>query len=227
MSKHLSETQIHELCDGNLAESQTAALRAHIDECAPCRQKLATLEALLAAAAVAPTEIRPPEDFWPSIRSRIESGKVARITGRSPASVPKRPWWATTGAALGTAAVLVLVTATVTAILVTPEPQMVAPGTASGPVVAPSNAPAEVGILIANYEGLTNRLAQEFARQRHRLPPEAVSTVEGNLRVIDDALHEIQGVLDQEPDNAALLQLLATTYRQKVSVLEHATESIS
>jgi anti-sigma factor RsiW len=227
MSKHLTETQLHDLCDDALPASKGQTLRRHLDGCGTCRDRMAHLEALLAAAAAEPTKIPPPEDLWSSIRARIESGKIAAIAGGPSGPAPTQPWWASTGAALGTAAVLVLVTATITAILLSPEPQVVAPGTSSGPIVAPVNAPVQVSMLIANYEGLTNRLAQEFARLRHRLPPEAVASVEGNLRVVDEALAEIQEVLDQEPDNAALLQLLATTYRQKVSVLEHATESIS
>ena len=227
MSDHLTETQLNDLCDEAIPASEGTALRQHLDGCGTCRDRMAHFEALLATAAAEPTEIAPPEDLWPSIRGRIESGKMATIAGGPPGPTPSQPWWATTPAALAAAAVLVLVSATITVILVSPGPRVVAPGTARGPIVAPANAPAEVGMLIANYEGLTDRLAQEFARLRHRLPPEAVATVEDNLRIVDEALAEIQGVLDQEPDNAVLLQLLATAYRQKVSVLEQATESVS
>ncbi len=227
MSEHLADNQLHDLCDEALPESESQALRQHLDGCARCRDRVVRLEALLAAAATAPTEIPPPEDLWPSLRGRIESGKVAAITGQPSGPEPTRPWWTTTGVALTTAALLVLVTATVTAVLVTREPQVVVPVAESGLLVAPANAPVELSMLIANYEGLTNRLAREFARLRHRLPPDAVATVEVNLHVIDAALTEIHGVIAQEPHNAALLELLATIYRQKVSVLEHATESIS
>lgn len=227
MSEHLTEIQIHDLCDEAVSTTEEPTLRKHLEGCATCSDRVASLKALLAAAAAEPSEIPPPEDLWPSIRGRIESGKISAIAGGPPGPGLTRPWWTSTGAALGAAAILVLVTATITAILMSPEPQVEAAGTARGPIVAPANAPGEVSILIANYEGLTNQLAQEFARLRHRLPPEAVAAVEGNLRVVDEALAEIQVVLGQEPDNATLLQLLATTYRQKVSVLEHATESIS
>ncbi len=222
MSEHLTDAQLHDLCDEALPESESLALHQHLDGCASCHDRVMRLEALLAAAAKAPTKIPPPEDLWPSLRDRLESGKVDAITEGPPA----RPWWGNSGVALGVAAVLVLVTATVTAILVTPEPRVV-PGAATGPLVAPANVPAEVSMLITDYEGLTSGLAREFARLRHRLPPEAVATVEVNLQVIDAALAEIQGVIAREPHNAALLELLATIYRQKVSVLEHATESIS
>jgi anti-sigma factor RsiW len=219
MSKHLTDTQLHDLCDEALTESECRALRQHLDGCARCRDRVVRLESLLASAAAAPTKIPPPEDLWPSLRDRIETAKVAAITEEPPA----QPWWAKTGVALGAAAVLVLVTATVTAVLVTPEPRGAVPEAATVPVARW----AEVSLLIADYQGLTNSLAREFARQRDRLPPEAVATVEVNLRVIDAALAEIGGVIAQEPHNATLLELLATIYRQKVSVLEHATESIS
>lgn len=227
MSEHLTDSQLHDLCDEALPKSVIQAMRQHLDGCANCRDRVVRLEALLAAAATAPTEIPPLEDLWPSLRGRIESGKMAAIIGEPSGPTPTRPWWTTTGAALTTAALLVLVTATVTAVLVAPEPQAADPGAESGLLVAPANAPAELSMLITNYEGLTNRLAREFARIRQRLPPDAVATVEVNLQVIDAALAEIQGVIAQEPHNAALLELLATIYRQKVSVLEHATESIS
>lgn len=227
MSEHLTDSQLHDLCDEALPKSVSQAMRQHLDGCANCRDRVVRLEALLAAAATAPTEIPPLEDLWPSLRGRIESGKMAAIIGEPSGPTPTRPWWTTTGAALTTAALLVLVTATVTAVLVAPEPQAADPGAESGLLVAPANAPAELSMLITNYEGLTNRLAREFARIRQRLPPDAVATVEVNLQVIDAALAEIQGVIAQEPHNAALLELLATIYRQKVSVLEHATESIS
>ncbi|HSM15518.1 MAG TPA: hypothetical protein VK845_00800, partial [Gemmatimonadales bacterium] len=63
--------------------------------------------------------------------------------------------------------------------------------------------------------------------RRAALPPEAVAQVEQNLRVIDMAIREIVTVLQAEPDNDVLLELLDTSYRQKVAVLEHATESVS
>ncbi len=82
-------------------------------------------------------------------------------------------------------------------------------------------------MLITDYEGMTQRLAEEFASKRGLLPREAVVTVEENLRIIDEALGELREVLLSDPDNETVLELLATAYRQKVSVLEHATESIS
>jgi len=227
MSEHLTESQLHDLCDETLPATEGPALRRHLDDCTSCRDRLVRLEALLATAAAVPTEIPPPEDLWPSLKSRIESAKIATLPAGPPGLVPLRPWWSTTTVALGLAAALVLITASVTAILVAPKPRVGVTGGDSGPIVAPANAPVGVRMLIADYEGLTNRLARDFARLQNRLPPEAIVSVEGNLRIIDEALAEIQDVLTQEPDNAALLQLLETTYRQKVSVLEHATESIS
>ena len=51
-------------------------------------------------------------------------------------------------------------------------------------------------MLIADYEGLTSGLAREFSRLRHRLPPEAVATVEVNLQGIDAALAEAEAWIE-------------------------------
>ena len=55
MSDHLTDTQVHDLCDEALPESESLALRQHLDGCASCRDRMVRLEALLAAAATAPT----------------------------------------------------------------------------------------------------------------------------------------------------------------------------
>jgi len=126
--------------------------------------------------------------------------------------------------AIAAAALLILLSAAATAWILAPAST---PAISAGTVTVPTNAPANVGILIADYEGLSERLLAEFTRLRHRLPPDAVAAVEDNLEVIDEALAEIWLVLEDEPNNEALLRVLTATYRQKVSVLEHATESVS
>jgi hypothetical protein len=123
--------------------------------------------------------------------------------------------------------VLVLASAAATAWYLAPEPEPPTPAFAGEASVLPVGAPPEVSLLVTNYEGLSQRLYAEFERVRHRLPPGTTATVAANLAVIDSALAEIRVVLESEPDNAVLIELLASTYRQKVSVLEHATESVS
>jgi len=223
MTGHLTDDQLHDLCDDRLPESLAAAIRAHASACAPCGERLRRLEALFATAAQAPRRIAPPEDLWPGIRERITTGPESVV---APAD-RRVPWWTRPGPALAAAAMLVIVSAAVTAWLLAPDPTPPAPRFVGTTPALSADTPADVGLLITNYEGLAQRLAVEFERVRHRLPPEAGKAVEANLAVIDSALVEIRGVLEDEPANAALLELLASTYRQKVSVLEHATESIS
>lgn len=227
MNNHLTDAQLQDHADGLLAPTEVPAANAHLEQCATCREGLAKVEALLRAAAGTPRTISPPEDLWPSIRRRIDDSKVAIIGGGSAVAPPSKPWWNRPAPAVAAAAALVLISAAVTAVLVTPATP-IGPVSIDGAVVsAPAGAPQEVVLLLANYQGLSHRLSQDFATMRHRLPPAAVAAVEANLGVIDSALAEIQAVMDREPDNGTLLELLASTYRQRVSVLEHATESVS
>ena len=54
-------------------------------------------------------------------------------------------------------------------------------------------------------------------------PPEARSSVDHDLRVIDDAIAEVKSALVRDPNNPALRRLLASSYRQKVELLKRAS----
>ena len=54
------------------------------------------------------------------------------------------------------------------------------------------------------------------------MPPEARSSVDHDLRVIDDAIAEVKDALVRDPNNPALRRLLASSYRQKVELLKRA-----
>ncbi|NNG15916.1 MAG: zf-HC2 domain-containing protein [Gemmatimonadales bacterium] len=225
MTGHLVDDRLHDLVDGLLPESERPDVEQHLTVCAECRERLERLQDLLGKAGAAPRAIAPPGDWWPAIRETIDQRKVISLGQGGNRSGVSRPWW-TRAAGLAVAAILlVAATATVTAVLVrqdpAPEPIAVDAG------VAPNVGTPRLAAIIANYEGLSQQLLVDFETQRSALPPEAVAQVEQNLAVIDAAIREIVGVLETEPDNETLLELLTTSYRQKVAVLEHATEAVS
>ena len=224
MTDHLLDEGLQDLVDGLLSESQRPEVEQHLAECAECRERLEQLRNLLAQASAAPRAITPPEDWWPAIRETIDRRKVVSLgPGGHGAS---RPWW-TRPAGLAVAAILlVAATATVTAVLLPPSPPGLDP-IAVDSRVTPDLGTPRLAAIVANYEGLSLQLLADFETQRTALPPEAVAQVEQNLQVIDAAIREIIGVLETEPENETLLELLTASYRQKVAVLEHATEAVS
>ncbi len=237
MNTHLTDDALHRYVDGELDPATSEACARHFTTCEACAERLATLEDLLSRVESMPAGITPPEDLWPGLQRHIESSKVVALDAPSPspspppppvrAVSPRRPWWTRPGPAVAAAATLILATASATAWLLTHDGRGVQSSAAAIYASLPENTPPQVAMLITDYEGMTQRLAEQFASKRGLLPPAAVVVVEENLRVIDEALGELREVLLNDPENETVLELLATAYRQKVAVLEHATESIS
>jgi hypothetical protein len=225
VNTHLTDADVHRYADGELDATTRERHAGHLATCQACAKRLATIEGLLAQAGRMPAGIAPPEDLWPDLRRRIESQKLVALN--TSAGSQQVPWWTRPWPALAAAAILILATASATAWLLAPGGGGVQPGIGAIQVSLPENTPPQVAILINDYEGMTQRLADEFASKRDLLPPDAVQIVDENLRIIDEALAELRQVLLSEPENETVFELLATAYRQKVSVLEHATESVS
>lgn len=224
MTHHLRDEELHDLVDGVLPEAERQMVDAHVACCVECSERVEQLRRLLAMARAAPRGVAPPDDWWPAIRTTIGQRKIVPI-GAIP-SQPPRPWWTRPWAMAAAAVLLVAASATVTAIVVRPPERVPMAGVPDSGFSVPSVSP-RLATMTANYEGLTRQLLTDFESRRGALPPEAVTQVEQNLRVIDMAISEIVTVLQAEPDNDVLLELLDTSYRQKVAVLEHATESVS
>jgi hypothetical protein len=163
-----------------------------------------------------PREIEPARDLWPDVRAGIESrAAIAFPQRRNP-----RSW--RIGGLVAAAAVLVVTTAVVTARVVASR----APAgdqAASSPALGESSVIA-VAAVDQSFRPTVNELTAALAASRGKLAPETVTRVERNLRLIDDAIGEVRDALARDPGNAALVQMLTTTYRQKVDLLRRATE---
>jgi anti-sigma factor RsiW len=224
MTSHPRDEDLHDLVDGLLTEPGRSSVEGHMADCTECRDRLARLKRLLVMAREAPRGVAPPDDWWPAIRGAIDERQAISL-GSAP-SWPSQPWWTRPWALAAAAMLLIAASATVTALVMRQGPRVPIAGVVNSGSPAPSVSP-RLATMTANYESLTGQLLIDFDRRRAALPPEAVAQVEQNLRVIDMAISEIVTVLQAEPDNDVLLELLDTSYRQKVAVLEHATESVS
>ena len=69
------------------------------------------------------------------------------------------------------------------------------------------------------YEQQISELLEELELRRSMLRPQTAATIDHDLRLIDGAIAELQEALKRDPDNAALRQLLAASYRQKRDLL--------
>jgi len=183
--------------EGALGEGEREAFAAHLAGCDTCRAEARAQEALLAAAADLPREIRPPRELWSGIDARLAGSERPQRAGL--------PAWALVAAALA----LVLATAAVTSILIRDHDEAIALKVGRAD---------EARFLAASQELLAGLEAQD-------LSPETMEIVRRNLEVIDAAIAELQAALERDPGNGELTRMLLATYQRKIDLLEQAARS--
>jgi hypothetical protein len=218
LTAHLTEAERQCAADGTLGEDERAAVARHLALCAECAADVARLAELVAHARGRSATYVTLPDLWPAIRERIEHGKVVALDAReAPApsaqrrSRAKGKWWLAGGAAAAAAAILAA------ALVHGPRQRPAAPpasDTRSG-----DRAIIQVTDSSRVYEQQLRPLLEELELRRSMLPPETSSALDHDLRLIDAAIAELQEALKQDPNNAALRQLLAASYRQKRDLL--------
>jgi hypothetical protein len=60
---------------------------------------------------------------------------------------------------------------------------------------------------------------------RSMLQPGAAAAIDKDLAVVDSAIAELQTAIAREPRNRELRRLLATSYREKIEVLERVSNA--
>jgi predicted Zn-dependent protease len=147
------------------------------------------------AIAALPREIQPPRDLWPEIEARIRKRRAWRI-----------PAW------YGIAATLLLAIGAFAAWqAMDPLPGTDRPVADSAPPPAGTGLP-EHSLLAAAAE----------AAPGTQMNPQTQDIIERNLRQIRDAMAEIEGAVEQDPNNPYVRALLADLYRHEAAVLATA-----
>lgn len=200
--------QLSEYLDDQLAPEARAALESHLAACADCRDVLADLRLVTAAAAtLEPTP--PAADLWPGIAERI---------GVASSVVPLRARRWRLPAALAAGLGLVAVGAG-GAWLALRSPAAgdpvaaAAPATVTGVLVRGDGRSADAAV--AELEAL---LAQEAGR----LDSATVRVIAENLAIIDRAIADAERALAADSANPYVRRHLAATTRRKVALLQTA-----
>lgn len=195
---------LNEYADGTLAPALRAEVEAHLTDCAKCRADAAALRALLADVAALPRSVEPPRDLWAEIDRALDPrGARARTLWSA------RYWLAT--------AALLLVVGSSTISLVIGGRRTV--GDSPAVVLLPAHfSRTETAYLRAVAE-----LEESLDAAKARLAPATVARIERNLAVIDAAIAEIRDALSNDPTNRELHHMLASRYRDKVGLLQHAS----
>ena len=75
------------------------------------------------------------------------------------------------------------------------------------------------------YQQEVQALLDEMALRRAMMRPDVAARMEHDVRVIDSAIAELQDALKHDPNNPALRQLLAASFRQKRDLLRRAEDA--
>lgn len=203
---------------GDLTEEARAPVAEHIAACAICQAEVESLKNILARAGELPRSIDPPDDAWAAIRQTIE--RDSRALAPEGRSVSRwRPL------AIAAAALLVAgLSSAATYLYVARGRSTQAPAVATtGLGAVPANL-AEFTLQENNYLRTAGILEEVLERQQGVLAPETVKQLKASLRTIDEAILEARNALARDPANGMLIEMLTSSYRQKVDLLRRSTE---
>jgi hypothetical protein len=221
MTDHLSWETLNDLVDGVLSPGTVATAESHARECTSCGKALAELRSTLSDASALPPAVQPPDDLWTDIRSTIEAGKVAHLPLGS-ARPASNGFWVTRRTLAAAAVVLVAATASLTSVAMRSQAPTVVPDGAGATTVLASWQSSERAFLTSVVE-----LRAQLEMLHDHLSPETLVKVERAMATIDLAIAEGREALVRDPSNAALSELMASNYRQKIELLRRVTQLAS
>lgn len=141
------------------------------------------------------------------------------MTGPGRAGPRGGRWWRGVALAAGAA----IVTALTVGVLMAPAgPEMPAEAPSSeqgGLDGIAADAMTTLGLDSGRFLGLRRELQAAFERRRDQLPPEASSSVDESLALLDRNIAELSAALERDPGNPELARLLASAYRRQVEML--------
>jgi hypothetical protein len=219
---HLTEAERQTLADGSLPPRRAHGLEAHLRVCASCAADVARLKLVARRYAAPPPPDPRLAELWPEIRSRIERSKLVPLDA-APAAAPKPgpPVFAIAGVAAVLAAAVVAA-----ALWLGPARRGHRPEVGEAPASDSLHALALVADSVRSYRKEAQVLLDRLELQRAMIRPEAMASIERDLRVIDRSIEELELAIERDPRNPALRQLLAASWRQKVELLKGAGNAL-
>jgi hypothetical protein len=193
----------------------------------------ARLRDLMDEVSALPRSIEPPADAWTNIRAAIESDHATR-THSDQRHISRTTFWQRPVFLAAAAVVLVLGSSGVTAVAIrrgavatlldrangnTRHLMRDDPGSSAGPASL-----AQFTVVESDYLQAVNDLSATLESEPGSLSPETIAKLRESLKVIDAAILEARNALAADPANRTLIQMLSTSYDQKVDLLRRTAE---
>jgi predicted anti-sigma-YlaC factor YlaD len=213
--------------------------RAHLTECAECRNYVADLTSLVDVARKLPREIVPPDRVWISLRAQLEAEGIIKAQPDVVAA-PSASWWESIAAFFRTrsvAAVMVAILLVAGGVFMTrSEHSSEVATTSSMPAVsAPAQAPRPGTLVSTNAP---QEPPKEFAGTVQVLnDQEPVATgmilsssspvdasLRDNLKKVNEFIAECEKHLKEQPQDALTREYLSAAYQQKAELLSAMIE---
>jgi Putative zinc-finger len=242
--------RLSEYLDEELDPEEYRALEEHLGVCPECASTLAELRQVRARARDL-EDAPPPASLWTRIEAGILARRTISFpegaiapersveSGRGrdrrlSFSVPQLIAACLAVALVSGGAVFMLVRAPKSPVgSLARAPVSGAPRTApvwereATPLVASeptsSASPAATTLPESPHEEAIAELRKALARERERLDPATIRTLESNLAIIDLAIDQAKRALAADPANTYVKEHLADTMRRKVELLQRAT----
>lgn len=171
-----------------------------------------------------PREIAPPPEAWAEIKAQIDVDSASRGVS----SIGRRALWQRPSLLAAAAILLVAGASITTALLINGRLKANgATSVAKSDTASTSGIPATLAEFTAvenDYISTANRLSEVIESGQADLAPETVAKLRESLRVIDAAILEARRALAADPANKALMEILSTSYSQKVDLLRRTAE---
>lgn len=181
------------------------------------------LTEILSKARLLPREIEPPANVWAAIKVEIEkAGSIDETPLRRPLRI-----WQKTAFLIAAGFALVALSSLVT--IETMKDGRIAnpPSTAGSRPSTGAPGPAtfaEFASVENDYISSANQLSTVLESEQSTLSPETVAKLKQSLAIIDGAIIEARRALAADPANRALVDMLNTSYNQKIDLLKRTTE---
>lgn len=176
------------------------------------------LDDLARRTALLRREMEPPADAWTAIKAAIE---VPRNT--VPLAFWQRPAFLAAAGLL-----LVAGSSAITAVAIgRVAPREDGSAIRASSAVLPPGVPAtlaEFTIVENDYISTANRLLEMVESDQVYLTPETIAKLRESVRVIDAAIIEARRALAEDPANRQLIEMLSTSYNQKLDLLRRTAD---
>lgn len=163
---------------------------------------------LMKVAGQLSTEISPERDLWPDIVTAIEK------------PAPRR--WTPMLAQAAAVVLLIGASSTIT-VMVTSKDSASGPAIASPDLIFEQASFGNRYTLGPGFQDARDSLLAELEFELQRLPPAAQEDIGINLKLIRDAIFDMNNALEEDPENLLLQERVLRTYRGELSLLRRVS----